>query len=308
MLNKPDFTLNTPNPNPTQVTDAEWWLWLRLHELEPHTQLGGIYANKSGFHNTGNANAQHWPGNYSIHDAVNARGPWWRTKASALDWTFPDAQNGNYATINRYTQRLMTSAHDPHDPRLDLIVYEFFGQSDTDSQVEGYDEYHEEAATSDSSHLWHIHMSFLRSKCGDFWGMWALLTVLMGWTATQWRASLPPTNQGETLMALTDPEQTELLTLTRRINTIIETGQRPEGNQTAGGGIPINWLVRQFAQLGTHDIDEQAIVQGVLAGLADLSPAGIADKVIDALPRDLAEQVVTVMSARLAAGTTPTAS
>lgn len=192
-LTKPDFTLDTPNPNPWHVTDAEWWLWLRCHELEPKSEYGGIYANKKGFHNTGQANLTNWPDNYSIRDAVNRTGPWWKSKASAFDWTFRDAQAGNYVTIDKYSSRLMASARDTADPRLDLILFEFYGQADNDLQVEGYNEYREEFASSDSSHLWHIHMSFLRSQCGNFWGMWALLTVLMGWTVQQWKASLPVT-------------------------------------------------------------------------------------------------------------------
>ena len=189
-LTKPDFKLEKPNPNSKLITDAEWWLWLRLHELEPKTELGGIYADKKGFHNTGNRNRSKWPDNYSIRDAPNRSGAG-MTHASALDWTFLDAQSGHYANIDRYTSRLLKSAQDRADPRLDMILYEFFGQADADAGVEGWDELHEHTSSSDSSHLWHIHMSFLRSECDDFWGMWALLTVLMGWTVAQWRASLP---------------------------------------------------------------------------------------------------------------------
>ena len=186
-LTKPDFRLTTKNPNPSRITDAEHWLRERLEELEPASQHGGTYADKPGFHNTGAANKST---NYSVRDAVNKSGPGW-THASAIDWTFPDAQRGNFATIDKYTSRLWASAHDKNDPRLDLILFEFYGQADSDRDVEGYNEFREESVTSDSSHLWHIHMSFLRSKCGDMWAMWALLTVLMGWSVAKWRASLP---------------------------------------------------------------------------------------------------------------------
>lgn len=189
-LTKPDFRLDTPIPSnlTDDITPASWWLWLRLKELEPKSLLGGIYANKRGFHNKGK---QVSSSDYSVRDAPNRTGPWWRDFASAIDWTFSDAQKGQFGTIDKYTSRLVASAQDAKDPRLDMILYEFFGQADWDRDVEGWDEYHDRPSTSDDSHLWHIHMSFLRSKCGDFWSMWALLTVLMGWTVAQWRASLP---------------------------------------------------------------------------------------------------------------------
>jgi hypothetical protein len=188
-LARPDFKLDS-QPGNSYITPAEWWLWLHLRALEPKTKLGGIYADKSGYHNTGKRNADRWPGNYSIRDAVDRKGAGW-THASALDWTFPTAQAGDFALIDRYTSRLLKSAQDPKDPRLDMIIREFYGQADSDRAVEGYDERKEASVSSDPSHLWHIHISFIRSECDDFWGMWALLTVLMGWSVTAWRASLP---------------------------------------------------------------------------------------------------------------------
>lgn len=194
----PDFRLlnykGVPTPNKNDhVTDAEWWLWLRLQELEPKSELSGIYGDKPGFHNTGKRNQSKWPGNYSVRDKINQSGPG-MTHGSAIDWTFRDAQGGDYDTIIKYTSRLVKSALDKNDPRLDLILFEFYGQSDHDLQVEGYNEYYEKLVTSDPSHLWHMHMSFIRSKCGDFWGMWALLTVLAGWSVSNWRLSLPATD------------------------------------------------------------------------------------------------------------------
>jgi peptidoglycan hydrolase-like protein with peptidoglycan-binding domain len=189
-LDRPVFTLDKPNPDREHITDALWWLWLRLDELERDTLLGGILAWKPHFHAPGNWNLRHAPDSYSVRDKVNRTGPG-MTHASALDWTFPDAQRGDYRKIDKYTSRLVASALDPRDPRLDLVLHEFYGQADSDPHVEGYNELHERPQTSDPSHLWHIHLGLLRSKVGDYWAMWALLTVLMGWSVAQWRASLP---------------------------------------------------------------------------------------------------------------------
>lgn len=194
MLTKPDFKLPSPN-TAAATTDQVWWLSRHMLALEPSTRNGGTYANKPGFHNKGSQVRDYGVGNrstdYSIRDAINRTGAVWRTHSSAWDWTFTTAQRGDYALIDRYTSRLVTSTQAAADPRLDLILYEFYGQADADSHVEGYNEYAEKAVTSDSSHLWHIHLSFRRHAVDDWWGVWALYTVLTGQSVAAWRASLP---------------------------------------------------------------------------------------------------------------------
>ncbi len=198
-LTKPDFALvdykgnKSPNPAPSEYPDPLWWFWLRLQEMERKTKLGGIAAKKKGFHSSGKWNKKNYPTNYSIRDKINQSGPGWEM-SSALDWTFPTAQAGDFDLIAVYTKRLWKSAHDPNDPRLDLILFEFYGQMDDDRHVEGYNEYKEEEVTSDSSHLWHLHLSFIRKYIGQYWRFWALLTVLMGWSVQHWRESLPHTD------------------------------------------------------------------------------------------------------------------
>lgn len=184
-----NFTLREPNPY-DHVTDAMWWFWLELNAFDPKIVLGGIYAKKKGFHNTGAANEKYWPGNYSIRDYPNRSGPWWRDYASAIDLTFPEAQRGDYSRISIYSQRLLKAMRDPNDPRPGMVIYQFFGQADDDLHVEGYNEYKEENASSDSSHLWHIHAEIFRNKCGDFYALYALLTILKGWSVEQWKQSL----------------------------------------------------------------------------------------------------------------------
>ena len=163
------------NPNPAYITDAMWWLWQQLQALEPASQLGGIYANKPGYHNA-RENLPAW--DYSVMDnPPDWGGP--GDKAAAIDWTFPNAQAGNYSTIAKYTQRLLASAQDLSDPRLDGWR-EFYGNADDDSYVEGWDIRYGCAATSDSSHLWHIHLSENRDQTTSYDNKKALLSVLRG--------------------------------------------------------------------------------------------------------------------------------
>jgi len=170
------------NPNPGYITDEMWWLWQQLVILEPGTQLGGIYANKPGYHNTRNQCSAY---DYSVTDRPpDGGGP--GDKAAAIDWTFPDAQLGDYTRIAVYTSRLLASAQDPADDRLDGWR-EFYGQADVDTYVEGYDIRYGYPATSDSSHLWHIHLSENRDQTTSLVNKQALLSVLSGQTVADWK-------------------------------------------------------------------------------------------------------------------------
>jgi hypothetical protein len=157
-----------------------WQFWLGFQALEPSVLLGGIYANKPGYHNYRNALPK---SDYSVQLALDKQGP--GDMAAAIDLTFPDAQSGRYATIIKYADRLLASGHDPADPRGDYLR-EFYGQADTDQQVEGWDFQFLVPVTSDSSHLWHIHLSFLRAYLNDPAAFAAVLSILRGQTLAQW--------------------------------------------------------------------------------------------------------------------------
>jgi hypothetical protein len=325
VLTHPDFTMTRPSGLAKEVTDAEWWLWLRLKEMEPSSQLGGILAWKSGFHATGDYNQKKYPGNYSVRDAPNRTGPWWQWFCAALDWTFPEAQSGNYARIALYTNRLLKSAKDASDPRLDLVLYEFFGQADSDSHVEGYGEYKEQDSTSDPSHLWHLHFSFLRNKCGDFWAMWALLTVLMGWSVAQWRASTgggsaPPTT---TSTGVTDMY---MIQVAGNDSVYVSTSQSYRGIDyptflfyrdslklpftmvpdqaalAARGGVPLGDLVEQPAALSIEQMNrvQQWITEAVgKAGVAEGTvPADVLRRIMDEESMSAAEFADALAGAR----------
>ncbi len=189
----PDFTLPAPNPNPTRMTNALWWLVCMCEALEPSSQNGGTFANKAGYHNAGENLRDHGAGNaktdHSIRRAPDRRGPWWKQFSAGRDWTFPDAQRGDYSTINKYTKRMINAMRDPDDLRPDDVFAYVLGQIDGDTVVEGWNEYTNEPETGDSSHLWHIHESWRRDIVGNFWAMWKALTIYMGWTYAEWLVS-----------------------------------------------------------------------------------------------------------------------
>lgn len=59
--------------------------------------------------------------------------------------------------------------------RLDIAVRagqlekiaEWYGNKDGDKRVDGYDNIDNEIASSDASHLWHLHISFIRARAND---------------------------------------------------------------------------------------------------------------------------------------------
>lgn len=162
------------------ITDEMWYFWTEFKKIEPTVELGGIYADKPGYHNTRAGNS---PSNYSVILPPDKLGP--SDKAAAIDLTFPNAQSGNYTTISKYSSRLLKSGKDPNDLRGNYLR-EFFGNADSDTQVEGWDFYYATTSTSDSSHLWHIHISFLRKYVTSLTAMNAVLSILKGETYAEY--------------------------------------------------------------------------------------------------------------------------
>jgi hypothetical protein len=167
-----------PNPDPGHITDEMWWFSQQLLALEPGTQFGGIFAPKAGYHNT-RANLQtrpEWRGDYSIQLPADRRGP--SDKSAAMDWTFPDAQAGNYERIRTYGARI-ADAFRRRDPRL-TGWREVLIQADTDAPPEGFDFVTWTTRTPDDTHRWHGHFSCLREFVPSMKVMQGMLSVL-GW-------------------------------------------------------------------------------------------------------------------------------
>jgi len=172
------------NPAPTVITDALWDFWLNLKDLEPESLLSGIYAAKSGYHNTRSGNR---PGDYSVRDAIDRMGP--ADKSAAIDWTFPDAQRGDYRTIQKYGI-LIKDAFETNDPRM-WAVREALGQSDFDEVAEGYDFRTRRTRTPSQSHVWHWHFSFNRRDIENPKGFKDFFSLLSGESLKEWKNRNP---------------------------------------------------------------------------------------------------------------------
>lgn len=179
----PDMTSMALNPLPTRIAQATWDFWEALHLMEPSTLLGGIYANKAGYHNTRkNLLDQGLTGDYSIKLPDDKLGP--ADKAAGIDWTFPDAQAGNYTKIRRYGSRI-ASAYARRDPRLkgwrEVLI-----QADMDDPPEGFDFVGWFTRTPDATHKWHGHFSILRRYINDTKVYRAMLSILKGQSLSDW--------------------------------------------------------------------------------------------------------------------------
>jgi hypothetical protein len=177
-------TLKTAKPN--AYTSNEMWAFVEgLEALEPSTVHAGVFANKPGYHNTRRILlSQGRTGDYSIQLAADKLGS--DTLAAAVDWTFPEAQRGSYTKIDKYSSRLLASGLDPNDERGNYLR-EFYGQADADTAVEGWDFQRLALVTSNSSHLWHIHFSFLRKYTQTWKAFDAVLSILRGEPVANWR-------------------------------------------------------------------------------------------------------------------------
>ena len=150
------------------MSDAIQHLFNRLTVLDgyPDALLGGIYANKPGYHNK----RDNLPSSdESCQGPDNQTGP--GNLAAGLDVTMH-----NPADMQRMTQRLIDLTY-AGDARVQVLAY-FLGTVDG-RNVTGMDVRGRYWITSDDSHLWHEHLSIYRRWAGDHAAMDALADAIL---------------------------------------------------------------------------------------------------------------------------------
>lgn len=170
------------NPIPDRIPEALWRAWQAAVTIITGVRLGGIYANKPGYHSSRSENLRSWPWSYSVRFTLDLnRGPGWA--ARAIDLTM------SAANMRTYTDRLVAAA-DRNDPRL-RGMREFYGTTDgvnVVGRIRDNDTGAYRRSSSDSSHLWHIHISFWCAHCATWAAVAAVLSVLRDESLAQWQA------------------------------------------------------------------------------------------------------------------------
>lgn len=170
------------NPNPSRITDPMWRGWVEFKKRFPNARLGGIFAHTYGYHSDQDWLEVNDPDNYSIQLKLDEDGP--ETKAAAWDFTLSDAD------MEKVTRRMKNAVEHPEDDRL-AIVRDWYGTLDG-VNVFGY--IHDgpgtpwRRASSDKSHLWHVHTSIIRSFINDWDRLWGVISVMVGVSWEDWKA------------------------------------------------------------------------------------------------------------------------
>ncbi len=160
--------------------------------------------------------------------------------------------------------------------RLEKVT-EWYGNTNDDQRVDGYDNIANQVAESDDSHLWHLHITLDRGKVN--WDHTDLLRVLTG---------------GEDWAMTVESELTAIKADIADVYRVIDTGLRginetksfpkPGGAPGETWSRPTNWLVRRLLEL------EEAIT-------AQRTEVVLTDEQLVALSESVTDQVI----ARLAA-------
>lgn len=153
------------------------WLGREWEKVISSAQLSGIVGDSShtyGYHVSRNQLSGY---DYSKDDCPEDReGD--GNAASAIDISM------NESDMILVTNRFYNSWKDPNDPRLNYCR-EFIGTRNGTTVIRG-DTYFNELGTSDSTHLWHEHISFLRKWATSMDAAKAVLSVVKGESLEKW--------------------------------------------------------------------------------------------------------------------------
>jgi hypothetical protein len=265
---RPDFTLLREPPNDF-VTRAQQWFMDQILDLEPGAEDldGGRYAHKPGYHDTvAHNDARSGVGkDYSTRDPQDRRGP--RDKSRAWDWTFRDAQAGNFADLAKYGDRLL-AAYRADDPRL-AGWREYLGRVSSPVTIGGVstrrigiDFRHRYLRIPDPSHDWHGHGSESTEHVESFLNKWALLTTLAGWTLAEWQQSI----EEDTL----NTPQNNALSNAWSVTEALHSGGNAPASTTRPAG-PV-WVVEQMKAQRVM-LAELGAAVGAIASRVDVDPA-----------------------------------
>jgi hypothetical protein len=176
------------NPSPTRISAPLWGLWTGFKAYEKSALLGGIYANKPGYHN-GRDGVRST--DYSVEEIANDRAGSAHL-SSAIDLTLPAAK------MVTYSKRL-EAAMRARDKRLFIggapILREYIGTINnkdvrcymlTGGRAQGVGADSGLDYGRDKSHLWHVHISIIRKFAGSADAMERVLSILKGEAYNAW--------------------------------------------------------------------------------------------------------------------------
>ncbi|MFC0529592.1 hypothetical protein [Phytohabitans kaempferiae] len=284
-----EFTVLARNPNPSRISAAIWRLWTEFDRIEPSALLGGIVAEKPGYHSW----RSRLPStDYSVRDlAADRRGS--GAMAAALDLTLSSA------AMRTYTGRLDSAARS-RDPRLYTprgpVLREFIGTKDnrsvycyvlTGGRPLGVGADAGPDPGRDSSHLWHIHLSIIRQFCEDWSALDGVLSVLRGESLAAWRARSEYDEM--------TPQQAQQL---RDAYYVIA---QAVPNPTGDGRVPLHvwagWMTGAVKALATAVANVDEATKAQLQQDLDSLHAGIAEvpgEVVEALGADAEPEEIAV--------------
>lgn len=176
------------NPNPTRISPALWRFWEEFRAFEPSAKYGGTYAKKAGYHNYRAALPK---SDYSVQDVAGDRVGSGELSAG-IDLTL------STSAMIRYSKRL-EAAMRAKDKRLYIngkpILREYIGTKDgktvhcyvlTGGKALGVGADSGPDPGRGKTHLWHIHLSFIR-EFANFWAaMERVLSILKGQLYSAW--------------------------------------------------------------------------------------------------------------------------